>query len=278
MRAHALLVIGDEALQIADAQRLHFLRQQALPFALIFLRTNPPRHCGQHIRFADLCRRAQEIADYDLLHEIFHVNPDGTVVGASWLRAFQAAQCLLLSQFSPVAQVHLFEIMGARLGRLFRHELPRNLDALFWRQRILRFAGCRAHRRAPGAPKKGATHACSSTSCLCLNSVIDRCSASRYIEFRCTSTAKSTLCPSNSGPSTQANSLLPSMSTRQPPHMPVPSIMIGFKLTTVWMFSLRVISATAFIITIGPTAMTRSIRVPFSINCRSLSVTKPLSA
>jgi hypothetical protein len=45
-----------------------------------------------------------------------------------------------------------------------------------------------------------------------------------------------------------------------------------------WMFSLRVNAETAFIMTIGPTATTRSIRVPFSINCRSLSVTNPLSA
>ncbi len=40
----------------------------------------------------------------------------------------------------------------------------------------------------------------------------------------------------------------------------------------------RVMSATAFIMGMGPTASTRSMRVPFSISCRSLSVTKPLSA
>ncbi len=61
-------------------------------------------------------------------------------------------------------------------------------------------------------------------------------------------------------------------------HMPVPSIMMEFRLTMVRMFSLRVISATARIIGIGPTASTRSIRVPLSINCFNLSVTKPLSA
>ena len=110
------------------------------------------------------------------------------------------------------------------------------------------------------------------------NSSIDFCSAARYIELRCTSTAKSTRWASNSGPSTQANSLLPSTSTRQPPHMPVPSIMIGFRLTMVRMCSFRVISATALIMGMGPMASTRSMRVPFSINCRSLSVTKPLSA
>ena len=46
--------------------------------------------------------------------------------------------------------------------------------------------------------------------------------------------------------------------------------MIGFRLTMVRMRSLRVMSATARIIGIGPTASTRSMRVPFSINCAQL--------
>jgi hypothetical protein len=65
---------------------------------------------------------------------------------------------------------------------------------------------------------------------------------------------------------------------RQPPHMPVPSIMIGFRLTIVQMFAFRVTSATAFIMGMGPTASTRSMCVPWSINWRSLSVPNPLSA
>ncbi len=59
------------------------------------------------------------------------------------------------------------------------------------------------------------------------------CSSSRYIALRCASTSKSTWCASNSGPSTQANWLLPPTTTRQPPHMPVPSTMIELRLTTV---------------------------------------------
>ena len=44
------------------------------------------------------------------------------------------------------------------------------------------------------------------------------------------------------------------------------------------MRSLRVMSATARIIGIGPTASTSSMRVPFSISWRSLSVTSPFVA
>ena len=46
------------------------------------------------------------------------------------------------------------------------------------------------------------------------------------------------------------------MLTRQPPHIPVPSTMIEFRLTTVLMPWGRVVSATARIIGIGPMART----------------------
>ncbi len=47
--------------------------------------------------------------------------------------------------------------------------------------------------------------------------------------------SKSTRCPSNSGPSTQANFTSPPTITRHAPHIPVPSTMIGFMLTMVGM-------------------------------------------
>ena len=46
--------------------------------------------------------------------------------------------------------------------------------------------------------------------------------------------SKSTWWPSNSGPSTQANLVSPPTVTRHPPHMPVPSTMIGLRLTMVF--------------------------------------------
>ena len=46
--------------------------------------------------------------------------------------------------------------------------------------------------------------------------------------------SKSTECPSNSGPSTQTNLDSFPILTRQLPHIPVPSTMIGFRLTLVF--------------------------------------------
>ena len=66
------------------------------------------------------------------------------------------------------------------------------------------------------------------------------------------------------------------MSTRQPPHMPVPSTIIEFRLTTVLIPCGRVVSATACIIRGGPIASTKSIFRPASIKALSWSVTKPL--
>ena len=59
------------------------------------------------------------------------------------------------------------------------------------------------------------------------------------------------------------------VSTRQPPHIPVPSTMTEFKLTTVLMPCGRVTSATPCIIRTGPIASTKSIVRPSSIKARS---------
>jgi hypothetical protein len=70
--------------------------------------------------------------------------------------------------------------------------------------------------------------------------------------------SKSTWWPSKSGPSTQANLTWSPTFTRQPPHMPVPSTMTGFRLTMVWMPCGRVTSAQPFIMIGGPIATTSS--------------------
>ena len=68
------------------------------------------------------------------------------------------------------------------------------------------------------------------------------------------SRSKSTWCPSNSGPSTQAKSVWPPTATRQPPHMPVPSTITGLSETIVRTPSGLVRFTTARIIGTGPTA------------------------
>ena len=87
---------------------------------------------------------------------------------------------------------------------------------------------------------------------------------------------KSTRWPSNSGPSTQANFVSSPTVTRQPPHMPVPSTMIGFSDTTVLMPRSRVASATLFIMMTGPMAVICAIFSPRSTSACTAFVTKPL--
>ena len=70
--------------------------------------------------------------------------------------------------------------------------------------------------------------------------------------------SKSTRWPSKSGPSTQANLVSPPTVRRQPPHMPVPSIIMGFMETTVLIPYFFVTAQTNFIITSGPMAITSS--------------------
>ena len=65
MRSHALFVIGNEPLEISDAQRLHFFRQQALAFAVIFLWADPARNGGKDVVFTDFRCRGQELPSYD---------------------------------------------------------------------------------------------------------------------------------------------------------------------------------------------------------------------
>ena len=66
------------------------------------------------------------------------------------------------------------------------------------------------------------------------------------------SSLKSTLCPSNSGPSTHTNFIFSSTVTLQAPHMPVASTMMEFRDTRVGTLYFLVTSHTALIILTGP--------------------------
>src|SRR5208282_588859 len=272
-RSRFLLVVRHKPFQIPDSQRIHFLVQQAEPFAVIFLRTHAARDCRQHVVLADLRRRSQVIALHDQFHEILYLHAYRAIIHARRLRAFQAAQRLLPRQFHRISQVHFREIHHPQFRGLLRHALPRYFHPLFHRHRVRGHFLCRAHSLPPAITTGASLSTPLSHACWYLSS--DSFSASRYILLRCISTPKSTWCASNSGPSTHANWLFPPTSTRHPPHIPVPSIMIGFKLTIVFIPCSRVRSATAFIIGTGPTASTSLITAPPDISSRNLSVTSP---
>src|ERR1019366_3005729 len=190
----------------------------------------------------------------------------GTVPRTRRLGALYTAQGFLPGKFLAIAEIHFSELGGADFWRLLRHVLPRQLHAVLNGHRIQRWLGGNGHWVTPFAaqtpcPSASVFLRCDSSARR--YSARDCCSLLRYAPLRCTSTAKFTWCASTSGPSTQANWLLPSTSTRQPPHMPVPSIIMGLRLTSVRMRSLRVMSATARIMGMGPIASTRLIGTPF---------------
>src|SRR3954471_13594145 len=208
---------------MSDGERFGLLRlrHQAIAFALIFLRTDAAGDRGQRVVLADLGGGAEVVAVDDQLREVLHLHRDRTAARARRLRAREAAQCFQIGEIGLEPEVHFLEVVRAEVRVALRHVLPGHLHAVFVWYRV--------------------RHCCS---------------CSRYIALRCMSTLKSTSCASNSGPSTQANRLLPPISTRQPPHMPVPSTMIELRLTTVRTFDSRVVLATARIIGIGPMART----------------------
>ncbi len=82
------------------------------------------------------------------------------------------------------------------------------------------------------------------------------------MRWRASSWSQSTWWPSNSGPSTQTKWVWPPTSTRQAPHMPVPSTMIELRLTMVCTPNGFVVRAQNFIMIAGPMAQTRSIACP----------------
>ena len=86
--------------------------------------------------------------------------------------------------------------------------------------------------------------------------------------------SKSTWCPSNSGPSTHTNLVLPPTVMRQAPHMPVPSTMMVLSDTSVGMLYFLVSRQTNFIMMAGPMAKHLS---TFSrrITCSTPCVTRP---
>jgi len=60
-----LLIVGDETLEISDAERFAFFLQQASAFAVIFLRADASGDCRQYIVFANLRCRGHEVTGHD---------------------------------------------------------------------------------------------------------------------------------------------------------------------------------------------------------------------
>src|ERR1700693_6518785 len=60
-----LLVVRNEAFEIADAQRVNFFPHETGAFAVILLRTDAAGDGGEYVVFADLGRSAHEVSGHD---------------------------------------------------------------------------------------------------------------------------------------------------------------------------------------------------------------------
>ncbi len=177
----------------------------------------------------------REVAVGDASDEGGDVDADRAAVDAAGLLAGEAARGLLAGQLGGVAEGDLVEVAHALERLLLRHRPPHASRPCSRALTSLLRSGRRSRCGAGARPPR-------------------RCSVSR----RARNSSQSTSWPSKSGPSTQANFVLPPTVSRQTPHMPVPSIMIGFMLTIVLMPSGWVCRQTSIIWKVQPLAMMRS--------------------
>ncbi len=121
------LPIGDEALQIGDADGLALLAQHAAGLALIFHRAHAAGDGGQRVVFAHLRCCAQVIAREDEVDDRAHIHRHRTFLHAARLVALDAAQRFLVRLLGREAEVHFLEVVRADLRVLLGHALTRQL-------------------------------------------------------------------------------------------------------------------------------------------------------
>ena len=132
------LVVGHEPFQVADAQRLELVAQDAAPLALRFLGADPPGDGRQDVVLADLGRRRQVVPFSDEPDELADVDVDRAAVLAMGFGALQAAHRLGRRAQDGQPLVDLAEVAAPLLGRLLRHGLPGNLHPFLGRQLLSR--------------------------------------------------------------------------------------------------------------------------------------------
>ena len=112
-------VVGDKTLQASDGHGLPFLAQDALAFALLFLRADAAADSGQAARFMDDAAGFVDIAEHDLTDEFRDRDVHRASCAAQGLFALQAARRLFRSHFGRIAEGDLGKIpdpLGRRLA------------------------------------------------------------------------------------------------------------------------------------------------------------------
>src|SRR6202167_3357777 len=104
-----LLVVGNEALEVADAERFDLFAKQTCAFAVIFLRADASGNRRKHIVFANFRGCAEVVAVDDQLHKILDLPAHRAIARAAWLGALETAQRFLMREFSRVSEINFCE-------------------------------------------------------------------------------------------------------------------------------------------------------------------------
>ena len=119
--AAGALVIGDEALQVADGHGRALLAQHAAALALVLLRADAAGDGGQRVVLAQLGRRGKIVARIDQRHDLLDLHAHRAIDDAAGLGALDAARGLGESVGGFQALVHFLKVAAAHLGVQLRH-------------------------------------------------------------------------------------------------------------------------------------------------------------
>ena len=141
--------VGDEALEIADGERLAFAAKDAPTFTLILLRADAAGHGGQSVVFSHLCGGRKELAGMDERDDLLDFDADRALNLAAGLGTFDAARGFNVGMGGGQAKVDFIEAARADDCIEFGHMGARNLHAHLQRERILIRHGVPRHVPRP---------------------------------------------------------------------------------------------------------------------------------
>src|SRR3972149_610951 len=232
------LEVGDEPFEAPDGHRLPLLPEDARHFALFLLGADAAAHRRERIGLLDFPRRLDELPLGHKVDELGDLDADGAPLHALRVLALDAAGRLKDGEVRGQPERDFPEVPDPHLRRPLRHRPAGNAERFrAW------LGGDDVGHQFP--PPAGTAAPPMHLPSLCSIRSIASFSSLRYARLRITNSLKSTWWPSNSGPSTQTNFVVPPTVTRHAPHIPVASTMIGLRLTTVLIPWGRVTSAPA---------------------------------
>ena len=117
------VVVGDKALEAADADALALNAANALTLALFLLRTNTAADSRQGVGGGDDLISCVKVALCDLGDELGDAYRNGAAGAAGHVVAVEAALCLVHCHLGSVAESDLVKVAGADYGILLGHRV-----------------------------------------------------------------------------------------------------------------------------------------------------------